>query len=136
MNNDDHDDSRQLRQAARWLDEQADAIDAPTEAALARARASAGDARQRQWLHWQRWGGAGLGVALAASVTALLLLPLSSSEVHAPVSRDTALAATFAGMQPADAEHFGDIALAEDNEVALAEDMAFIAWLEETHDAG
>lgn len=131
-----------LKIAAQFLDAETDAMDVSTRSALARARATAAEARRKQWLQmpWLIWGGAGVGAALAASLTVLVILPQGSG---------TGTDATVANLLAAQ-EHafdrksfhesgfsdgsFNEVALVDDTEAAVADDLAFIAWLEENHD--
>lgn len=120
-------DEKSRQAAARLLDAQAESLDAATLAALTRARHAAGeDARRRR----QLWGGAGLGVALAASLTALVVLPRSGIDQGAPAGAGTpaVVASAFAN------DEFAEVALGDDSDTALADDLAFVAWLEENHD--
>lgn len=122
------DDSLHMQQAARRLDAEADALDAATLAALARARREA--SRRRHGASWFGWRSAGLGVALAAALTAVLVMPAGEPGRTPPAD------AALAQLAAIDAEDFRELALTDDSESALAEDLAFIAWLEENHDAG
>ena len=124
------------RRAAAFLDAETEAQDAATRASLARARVAAGAARRRQWLgpRGMAWGGAGLGLALAASFTALVVLPNAGPQAPATDAALTALVDAH-GNDAFDAA-FNDVASTSDADAALAEDLAFVAWLEENHDAG
>lgn len=128
---DDTLDGNLRRKAADFLDAQTAAIDAPTQGALLQARLRACEARRRQWAQtpWLAWGGTGVGVALAASITALVILP--GNNTGAAANADAALAGMLAVQSD-----FSEVALIEDEEAALADDLAFVAWLEETHEPG
>ena len=113
------DNDRQLQQrAAHFLDAETAAIDSRTRVALADARVRAAAGRRANWL---RWGGGGLGVALAASLAVFVVLPRAGTGT----AGNEAMTALLAG---------DDAALASTEEAALADDLAFVAWLEENHD--
>lgn len=107
----------ELKQARRFLDQEADSLDTDTRRALNRARREALSASPRRVPLW--WLGSGL--ATAAALAAVLLLPGGDPEsVAPPATEDWIL---LAGAET------GDLEMAR-------EDMAFLLWLEETHDAG
>lgn len=141
-----------LKTAAQFLDAETDAMDASTRSALAHARANAAEARRKQWLQmpWLIWGGAGVGAALAASLTALVILPaqngtgtdavvekLLSAQAHV-VENDTRGPDAYEESEINDDAFnettFNEVALVDDADSAIADDLAFIAWLEENHD--
>lgn len=152
-------DAQLLKTAAQFLDAESDALDASTRAALARARSNAAEARRKQWLQmpWLIWGGAGVGAALAASLTVLVILPqgggngadatvadLLAAQERVFDKKSLAVNALNAGGfnqdgfsdagALSDAEALNEVALVDDADTALADDLAFIAWLEENHD--
>lgn len=104
-----------LKQARRFLDQEADRVGTDTRQALNRARREALSASPRRVPAW--WLGSGL--ATAAALAAVLLLPGGDrNPVEPPATEDWMLLAEA-----------GDLEMAR-------EDMAFLLWLEETHDAG
>lgn len=119
-NTDAQDDALRMTRAAAYLDGASDAIDARTQAALVQARVNAAEAARTRRQRFA-WGGAGLGFALAASLAVLVVLPEQATQ---PAS----------GNAVADVLAEQDLALASSDE-AIADDMAFVAWLEENPDA-
>ncbi|MFZ5697864.1 MAG: hypothetical protein ACOY9J_03935 [Pseudomonadota bacterium] len=122
MNNDDGIDPKLRRTATQFLDAETDAIDMRTRVAIGDARDRALTARRPVLL----WGGT--GIALAAGLAALVVLPrggiLPGEHAVATVTDADRLAATEVALSsPADAD------------IAVDEDLAFIAWLEENNDA-
>ena len=115
MGNDEIDPALR-RRAAAFLDEETASLDPATGHALAAARARAAQARRQSRV---AWGGAGL--ALAAGLAAFVVLPRAGS----PDLQAEALAATLID---------ADVVLASEQDTALADDLAFIAWLEENDD--
>lgn len=112
MSNDDIDEQQAealRRRAAGFLDAETDAIDLRTRVALGDARGRALAARRAPLL----WGGA--GIALAAGLAVFVVLPRGSV---APAIDPDSLAAA-------------ELALSGDADIAIDEDLAFIAWLEE-----
>lgn len=115
--NDDHDDlAGPARQRARThLDAATEAIDPGTRDALAAARRRARVAAQQPprrpapALWW------GAGTVAAAALAAFVLLPLH------PAGGDPALG------EP-------EVMLTSDTDAAIADDLAFVAWLEENDD--
>lgn len=109
----EHDDDLQQR-ARRHLDAACDGIDAGTRDALATARArariaAAQDAAPRR----DARGWLAAGSLVAAGFAAFLLLPL-----HAGNRGEAAFS------EP-------DVLLTSDTDTAVADDLAFVAWLEE-----
>lgn len=127
-----HADQALLQTAAGFLDDETNALDRQTRMALADARARAAASRRRQWL---AWGGGGMGLALAASLTAVVIMPRIGSDAIDSPGKPAALA-QLKTLQDAAVNDgaMGDIALTDDTESALADDLAFVAWLEENHD--
>lgn len=119
--NDDTEDATKLARARAHLDDATESIDARTQAALVQARVRAADAvaaRRRRYT----WGGTGLGLALAASLAVVVVVPRNGAQAPAEGTIADVLAEQ-------------DIVLAGDDEAAIADDMAFVAWLEENPDA-
>lgn len=137
-----HDDNplnEDLRsKAARFLDAETAAMDTQTRDALRAARLHAAQTRRTPWL---QLGGAGLGVALAASLTALVILPRMGSDGVGGAPQHLAQAVPDSAPFNAATARAGDAAatatdatLLDDADSALADDLAFVAWLEENHD--
>lgn len=109
-----HDDD--LKQARRFLDDEAERLDADTRQALNRARhqALAASAPRRA----PAWA-LGSGLATAAAVAAVLWLPGGEHDPATPTTSEDWMLLAEAG----------DLEIAD-------EDLAFLLWLEENHDAG
>lgn len=107
-------DAQKLAQARSWLDDESAALDDVTLAALARARRHAQQPTPSRWRGWQAGG-----VLLAAALAWVMLLPGDSPDPGTPWTDDDML-----------------LLLSSHDDLAMAEELTFLLWLEENHDAG